>query len=72
MKKKYVCPVCGFDGLREAAFGINNEPSHEICACCGFEPGFDGGNDPAVFKKFYQRWLKNGAQWFMPDRKPKK
>jgi ribosomal protein L37E len=38
---KHICPVCGFDGLKEAAFGPNNEPSYEICPRCGFESGFD-------------------------------
>ena len=69
MSKKHICPVCEFDGLLEAAFGPNNEPSHEICPRCGFEFGFDGGNDPAVFKEFRQRWIKNGAKWFMPKKK---
>ena len=71
MSKKHICPVCGFDGLLEEAFGPSNEPSHEICPCCGFEFGFDGSNDPAVFKEFRQRWVNNGAKWFIPNLKPK-
>jgi hypothetical protein len=71
MKRKYICPVCGFDGLKEAAFSQNNEPSHEICPCCGFEFGFDGGNEPAIFTEFRQRWIDNGSKWFMPNLKPR-
>ena len=44
-EQKYICPVCGFNDLKEAPFGLNQEPSYEICPCCGFEFGFDGGND---------------------------
>ena len=69
MSEKHVCPVCSFDDLREEAFNKNNEPSHEICPRCGFEFGFDGGNDPAAFIRYRQRWIKNGAKWFMPDLK---
>jgi hypothetical protein len=62
MKNKHTCPVCKFDGLKEAPFGPHNEPSYEICPKCGFEFGFDGGNDPVVFENFYQRWLENGEK----------
>ena len=62
MKKNHICPVCGFDGLKEPAFGPNNEPSYEICPSCGFESGFDAGNDPAIFAEFRQRWIKNGRK----------
>ena len=69
MKKKYLCPVCAFGGLHEPAFGLKNEPSHEICPRCGFESGFDGGNDPAGLSAFRQRWIKNGSKWFLPKEK---
>ena len=69
MNKKYICPVCGFDGLAEEPYGKNNEPSHEVCPCCGFEFGFDGSNDSAVFVKFHKNWVKNGSKWFLPHRK---
>jgi len=42
---KYTCPVCGFNGLKEAPYGPNQEPSYEICPNCGFEFGFDDRND---------------------------
>ena len=62
MKKKYTCPVCGFDGLMEAPFGVHQEPSHEICSRGGFEFGFDGGNDQKAFTEYRQRWIKNGKK----------
>ncbi len=60
LSEKHICPVCGFDGLKEAAFSPNDEPSYEICPRCGFEPGYHGGNDAEIFKKFRQRWIENG------------
>lgn len=50
-KPKYTCPVCGFDGLKEAPYGPNQEPSYEICPNCGFEFGFDDRNDSKEGKK---------------------
>jgi ribosomal protein L37E len=60
VKKKNICPVCGFDGLKEPAFGPHNEPSYEICPRCGFEPGYNAGNDAAIIKKLRQCWMENG------------
>ena len=59
---KFVCPICGCGHLKEAPFGLNNEPSFEICPDCGFEFGFDGNNDPAVLDEYRQRWIKNGRK----------
>ncbi len=66
-KNKYMCPVCGFKGLKEEPYNRQNLPSHEICPCCGFEFGFD---DVASQDAFSQNWIKNGANWFMPKLKP--
>jgi ribosomal protein L37E len=62
MKKKHICPVCGFEALKEPAFGLHNAPSYEICPKCGFESGYDGGNVPETFNKFRERWIKNGRK----------
>jgi hypothetical protein len=69
-KDKYICPVCGFPELNEPPFGVSSEPSYEICSCCGFEFGFDCGDDKQTFAKFRQNWLAHGAPWFMPGLKP--
>lgn len=70
-KKRYACPVCGFDGLQEPPYDERNAPSYEICPCCGFEFGFDEPADQDTFSSFREKWLKNGAAWFMPALKPK-
>lgn len=51
MKKKHICPKCGFDGLKEEPYGPHHEPSYEICPKCGFEPGFDESKDTGTGTK---------------------
>lgn len=41
---KYMCPVCGYKGLDEPAYGdLDNlkEGSFDICSCCRFQFGVD-------------------------------
>jgi hypothetical protein len=66
----HVCPVCGYDGLQETAYDKDGNPSYEICACCGFEFGFDDESEGASHKEYRQKWLEDGANWFSHDRKP--
>ena len=66
IKKKYICPVCGFDQLNEPPYDDKNNPSYEICSCCGFEFGVDEG-----FKGFRACWIEIGAKWFVPKLKPR-
>jgi hypothetical protein len=41
IKGKYICPICGYDGLEEPPYSEDGEPSFEICDCCGNEFGYD-------------------------------
>jgi transcription elongation factor Elf1 len=71
MKDKYICPVCGFDGLSEPPYDKQNQPSYEVCPCCGFEFGFDEQQTSDKYNVFRSTWIKNGAEWFLPNKKPK-
>ena len=71
MSGRYICPVCGFDALKEPPYSKNKEPSYEICPCCGFEFGFDSGCTDEAYKLFRNKWIENGAKWFILDKKPK-
>ena len=84
MNKKYICPICGYDGLE-----FEPVESYEICPCCGYEFGtcdyFDNSNYPVdVGEKFnyeesenfyaYVRelWIKHRCEWWSDsDQKPK-
>ncbi len=70
MKKSFFCLVCGFEGLKESPCDKN--PTYEICACCGFESGFDDRHDNKnKYKTYREKWIGNGAKWFMPELRPK-
>ncbi|MBP3950319.1 hypothetical protein [Bacillus suaedae] len=67
---KNVCPVCGFDQLAEAPYDKDNNPSYEICDCCGFEFGYDDDSEGKTFEEYRKEWISNGCQWFNEDKKP--
>ena len=49
------------------------EPSCEVCACCGFEFGNDDGPGtapPKTFAEYLADWIDSGCLWFDPTRKP--
>jgi len=71
VKKRYICPVCGFDELEELPYRDNKDPSYEICPCCGFEFGLDEGVEDDRYKSFRQKWIESGANWFIANRRPK-
>jgi rubredoxin len=48
-------------------------PSYEVCACCGYEFGFDDepGTGPGTsFREYLREWLANGANWFDASKRP--
>lgn len=69
----YCCPVCGFEGLEEPPYDEYNEPSYEVCSCCGFEFGVDDdveteeGKLLAISeaqKLFREKWMSEGCLVF--------
>ena len=66
-EEKYICPVCGYDRLEEYP-----DLSYEICPCCGVEYGFDDFDfENLTFDTVRNKWLSEGAKWFMKKEKPK-
>lgn len=70
MKKKYICPICGYDQLEEPPYDETGEPSFEICPCCGIEFGYDLENFHITEDEYRDNWVKQGGDWFSPDEKP--
>ena len=63
--KKYICHVCGYDGLDEEPYKENEKiPSHDICDCCGCEFGYDDN------EQYRLKWIESGGKWFNPKLKP--
>jgi hypothetical protein len=67
----YICPVCGYDKLEEEPYDEDENPSCEICLCCGFEFGFDDGSEKMNFEQYRKKWINEGAKWFDLETKPK-
>jgi hypothetical protein len=64
----YVCPICGYNGLKEDPGPAPEKwGTFEICPCCGWEFGYD---NPAQIIQYRRRWLAQGAEWFYPKAKP--
>lgn len=78
---KYICPICGYDKLK------NNptQDSYEICPCCGYEFGSFEYNkediskyfpkfqeNPEVFSFIRNQWIGNNFTWWSKNtQKPK-
>lgn len=63
------CRVCGL--LQSAPpWGANgNEPTFEICDCCGVEFGYEDST-PSSASRYRQAWLARGSPWFEPKERP--
>lgn len=63
-KKTYICPVCGWDKLREPPV------NHNICASCGTQFGYEDYN--CSHEELRRQWIDGGMKFFldMRDRKP--
>lgn len=69
--ERFICPVCGFDGLEEKA--LDNETwkdyyTYEVCPCCDTEFGFD--NYKFSYSTLRTNWFKNGASFKYLEDKP--
>ncbi len=75
MDDRYLCPVCGFPGLREAPWK-NGTPSDEICPSCGTHFGYDdvAAGDlvrrELTYQDLRQAWQSTGCRWFSKGRPP--
>ena len=65
---RYVCPVCGYDGLEEPPWK-GNSPSDDICPSCGTQFGYHdaAGRTESGRKVIYERlrqvWIEKGMPW---------
>lgn len=50
------------------------EGSYDVCACCGFEFGFDDepgpGAEPSTFETYRAQWIADGCRWFDERARP--
>ncbi len=65
----YFCRICGFR-YYNLPWGENNDnPSREICPCCGVEFGYEDSNLLGI-QRYRKKWLETGAKWFEPRERP--
>jgi len=78
MNKKELCPVCGYNVLKN--LGVypwnDNISSLEICSSCGIQFGYEdvAGGDlekrEGIYNDWRKKWVENGMNWW-GDRKNK-
>lgn len=65
----YICPVCGYSGLKEEPRNEATGGSFEICPSCGIQFGYSdeaGGDAQArevVYEKWREKWILDGMRW---------
>lgn len=63
------CRVCGY-GLDETPWGEDGmSPTYDFCPCCGVEFGYGDATIEGI-KRWRSSWLKKGASWEDPSRRP--
>jgi len=61
-KQVYVCPVCGYPDLDEAAYDEFGCSSYNICPCCGTEFGYD--DSTVIHADLRKKWISGGMLWW--------
>ncbi|NOU93104.1 hypothetical protein GC093_07655 [Paenibacillus sp. LMG 31456] len=64
-KMDFICPVCGYDELKQPPYDEKGNESFDVCLCCGFEFGVD--DMLFTFEAYRKEWLSNGAKWFFAN-----
>ena len=65
-----ICRVCGTFYPDYFPWGeTGQDPSRDICDCCGIEWGYQDCTASAI-RTFRANWIAEGAVWFDPKQKP--
>ena len=64
----HVCPVCGYGGLKRAAYDLPPSDrlasgSYEICESCGFQFGVTDDDRHKSFAQWRAQWVSRGMRW---------
>lgn len=63
------CRVCGLEDADFPWGEHGNAPKYNICYCCGVEFGYEDTSEIST-KRYRDKWLADGAQWFDPKSRP--
>lgn len=67
--KKYYCRICGLKQPIPPWGHDGQNPTRDICSCCGAEFGYEDSLKSAILD-YRRKWLDSGALWFSPKEKP--
>ncbi len=67
--KNHNCRVCGLYITTKPWGNDGQNPTFEICPCCGVEFGNEDYSLDSI-RNFRKEWLGKGAPWFDPKQKP--
>jgi hypothetical protein len=62
VSKAYLCPVCGYDQLRDPPRSEAGG-SYEICPSCGFEFGVSDDDQGYTYAGWREKWVSCGMPW---------
>lgn len=65
----FICRVCGLIQPDMPWGESGDDPSHDICDCCGIEFGYEDFTLTTIQKK-RELWIKSGAKWWNNKFKP--
>ena len=68
----HICPVCGYDELKEPPRNRTGGASLEICASCGFQFGVTDDDKGFSYDEYRQQWIETGMKWSSKGQKPRK
>ncbi len=67
---KYLCPVCGYDGLTGPAYDSSGVGTYDICACCGYEFGVTDDDERITHAQWRRQWIESGMNWSSSNEAP--
>ena len=74
MTDLFICPVCGYSGLKRQPYTLSGGGTYDNCDCCNFEFGYDDdpsacGNYPDDYTReqmwdaYRKEWIRGGMRW---------
>lgn len=67
--RSHHCRVCGLFHVAPPYGSNSDDPSFEICACCGVEFGYEDATLVSA-RRFRRDWLSKGAKWVDEAQRP--
>ena len=60
---RFICPICGYPGLKEPPRSPGGGGSYEFCPCCDFEFGVTDQDLGISDEEWRKKWVSEGMRW---------